>query len=975
MKNVREIERSNPVSAPALRMLKPSMIAAAVACVCGNAWAVQGGAVVAGQGTIASQGATTTVSQTSDRMVVNWKNFDIAQGETVNFNQPGASSAVLNRVVSSTRPTEILGALNANGRVFVVNQAGVMFGKTATVNTDSLVVSTMDIDTQQFMDGGRAAGNDRLLDLKSGDGDALVSNDGKLNANTQVVLLGGQVVNTGEIRANGNVTLGAADSATLGIKNSMFSVGLSAPELNALARNDGLIVSQGGDVRLSAMGTGDALRTVVANTGTLEAHTAKVGTGGNIVLGSLADGQISVDGTLTADKTIDIETMPQLQGAKGGAVIVVQGASLKGSDVTLNAAGDTMTSAGTYTADRLTLAGDNVTINRALDSGNISVYGRAGVQQNANINAKGAVNLSADNITQADGVLTSGQAITINGSPDKGAVRTATLQGGDVRVSGKSVTLAGDATGDQLLQINGSSITAAKQLKSTNGTVAVNALGGTLVTNGAVSGNSVQLTGSNVTVNAAVNATRDVVLGGGDGSVIQNANVTSTAGNVNIAATNLDQATGVVTTAASGVNIRGTQAGYYPMGNSPVAPGNIRTQTIKAGNVSISAAGSNVTLAGDITADGGINVDAGNGSVIAQKMLASTYGPISINANTIAANGAVKSGNVVQFQANNSIDVNAPITASADVMLDARMGKLTQKADIVSTNGNVALSGGTIDQASDVNTKAANQVRVSANVTQSGPTMSGGTAKIANVAAHDVLINGQNISLNGTITADGSIEASTAMPGGVINQSGSLTSRNGMVNMRSDTIQQTSSSMTNGGNGVTLQASKIASGNITSDRAITLSGSDVTLGGKLSAPQVNVPANAKNTAGNIVITQAGGGQNGSQSSGGQSGGQSSGQSGQPAQGGVVIDQYGRVVGLAVDQQGRTIDQDGLSINQYGQLFNKNGQLIGQIVAQSQGGPQQYLLFIGPVPQGGSANASNGSSTAQTVAMTPSGMRY
>lgn len=129
-------------SQQALRVLKPTVIAVAMGCV-GSAWAADGGVVVNGTGRIATQGATTTVTQSTDKMVVNWNNFDIAQGQTVNFAQPNASSAVLNRVVGPVKATDIQGTLNANGRVYVVNPAGVMFGQNAVVNADSVVASTL----------------------------------------------------------------------------------------------------------------------------------------------------------------------------------------------------------------------------------------------------------------------------------------------------------------------------------------------------------------------------------------------------------------------------------------------------------------------------------------------------------------------------------------------------------------------------------------------------------------------------------------------------------------------------------------------------------------------------------------------------------------------------------------------------------------------------------------------------------------
>lgn len=230
----------------ALRVLKPTVLAVAMGCV-GSAWAADGGVVVNGTGRIATQGTTTTVTQSTDKMVVNWNNFDIAQGQTVNFAQPSASSAVLNRVVGPVKATDIQGTLNANGRVYVVNPAGVMFGQNAVVNADSVVASTLNVDANQFMAGGRIAGNQKVLDLSAASTKGSVVNEGRINAR-QVALLGGQVLNRGQINATGDVTLGSAKTATLSLDNSGFSVAIGAPELNALVDNGGLIVAKGGNV-------------------------------------------------------------------------------------------------------------------------------------------------------------------------------------------------------------------------------------------------------------------------------------------------------------------------------------------------------------------------------------------------------------------------------------------------------------------------------------------------------------------------------------------------------------------------------------------------------------------------------------------------------------------------------------------------------------------------------------------------------
>ena len=58
-----------------------------------------GGQVVSGQATISQSGNAMTINQSSDRMIANWQSFSIGAGNSVTFNQPGASSVALNRVV------------------------------------------------------------------------------------------------------------------------------------------------------------------------------------------------------------------------------------------------------------------------------------------------------------------------------------------------------------------------------------------------------------------------------------------------------------------------------------------------------------------------------------------------------------------------------------------------------------------------------------------------------------------------------------------------------------------------------------------------------------------------------------------------------------------------------------------------------------------------------------------------------------
>ena len=58
--------------------------------------------VSAGQVSITTPNpSTTTITQTTDKALINWQTFSVTAGSTVQFLQPGAASITLNRVVGS----------------------------------------------------------------------------------------------------------------------------------------------------------------------------------------------------------------------------------------------------------------------------------------------------------------------------------------------------------------------------------------------------------------------------------------------------------------------------------------------------------------------------------------------------------------------------------------------------------------------------------------------------------------------------------------------------------------------------------------------------------------------------------------------------------------------------------------------------------------------------------------------------------
>jgi len=164
----------------------------------------RGAQVVTGDVGIQQNGLQTTITA-SDGAIIRFQSFDIGANEAVRFVQPGAAARVLNRIDSGV-PTQIDGQLSANGIVYLVNPAGVMFGAGSVVDVAGLVASSADITDLDF-----SMGIDRFAGA-GGD----IENHGSILA-TNATLLGRHVRNYGSIRADGGiVTLAAGDSFLLG---------------------------------------------------------------------------------------------------------------------------------------------------------------------------------------------------------------------------------------------------------------------------------------------------------------------------------------------------------------------------------------------------------------------------------------------------------------------------------------------------------------------------------------------------------------------------------------------------------------------------------------------------------------------------------------------------------------------------------------------------------------------------------------
>lgn len=371
------------------------------------AWAgPQGGTVVNGAAAISQAGSVTTINQSSGKAIINWQGFSVAPTETVNFNQPSASAATLNRVIGN-EASVIQGALNANGQVFIVNSAGVLFGKNAQVNVGGLVASTLDISNENFL-----AGNYTF----SGSSSASVVNQGRIRTSLggYVALLGKTVSNEGVISARlGTVAMSSGEKITLNFEgDSLVDVTIDRGTLNALVENKGLVKADGGQVIMTAKAADAVLSAQVNNTGIVQARTmaALKGSSGTQTAKKGSIKLYAYGGTTTVSGKLDASAP---KGGDGGT-IETSGDHVKIADsavVTTKAANGT---SGTWLIDptdfTIAASGGDMTgtlLGSMLDhNGNVIItaatMGASGV--NGDINVNDAVTWSSDGVLTLNAV-------------------------------------------------------------------------------------------------------------------------------------------------------------------------------------------------------------------------------------------------------------------------------------------------------------------------------------------------------------------------------------------------------------------------------------------------------------------------------------------------------------------------------------------------------------------------------------------
>jgi filamentous hemagglutinin family protein len=327
--------------------------------------------VVNGTASFNQTGNVLTVTN-SNGAAINWNSFSIAAGEPTRFVQPSASSSVLNRVLGGD-PSSIYGTLSSNGRVWLVNPAGIMVGPSGRIDVVGFVASTLHVSTADFLAN--------KLDFNATPGAGNVVNQGEITTPSggAVYLVGTHVTNAGIITTPQGETILAAgqtvsliDTATPGVK-----VEITGAEGNAT--NLGTIVADAGRIGIAGV--------IVRNSGTLNASSA-VSEGGRVFLRASQDAYVDGNGRIITTGTTGgrVEVL-------GERVAVMDNASIDASGVN---GGGTILVGGDYQGK-----------NPAIQNASVPYFGPdATLKADAqNLGAGGTVIVWADDTTRAYGTI------------------------------------------------------------------------------------------------------------------------------------------------------------------------------------------------------------------------------------------------------------------------------------------------------------------------------------------------------------------------------------------------------------------------------------------------------------------------------------------------------------------------------------------------------------------------------------------
>ncbi|MCB9963736.1 MAG: right-handed parallel beta-helix repeat-containing protein [Rhodospirillales bacterium] len=267
--------------------------------------------------------------------------LDIEAYESVRILQDNSGSLFVAQD-NKDDPTRILGSLQANGRVMVLDRDGIFFGPDSNVDVGSLIASTGDINQEALLKGAH-----QIVFTNPGHG--TIENQGQITVSEAglAAFVAPTVKNSGVINARlGKVAFAAGEEVTLDLYGDQLLEITAGENLqDALLENSGVINAEGGTVIMSARAAKDAVDHIINMNGVINASSVTE-QGGRIILDGGDHGVVNVSGSVQAN------------GRDGGSVQVT------GQNINLTETADFQASGTEDTSGDMTIIARNAALVR-----------------------------------------------------------------------------------------------------------------------------------------------------------------------------------------------------------------------------------------------------------------------------------------------------------------------------------------------------------------------------------------------------------------------------------------------------------------------------------------------------------------------------------------------------------------------------------------------------------------------------------
>lgn len=645
--------------------------------------------------------------QSTKDSIVHWNSFSLTPQETFIFDQAQETSCILNRVVGNT-PSEILGKLQSNGVVYLINQNGILIGPNGVIETAGFLASTLDVLTQDFF-------TKNTLEFFSQNPGSIINLGTIACPVGQITLLAHHIENQGEL--NGSVQAVACAKAILQMDNQRVfiqtSQKLDTPEnlqsLNAsLYKNPyAHAIKHSGRIKSNTLGMQNGRVLLFAQEGITE------------VTGSIEAKEITLLGkdVLLKEQSL-IDASSAIQGGK-----IVIGGGYKGQDPNIPLAEHVLIDKHVQIhADALQTG----------DGGEIIVWSKENTEFFGSLSAKGGAEVGNGGFAEVSGK----KGLSFEGKVD---LRAANGETGNLLIDPDIINI-----------VPGGVDSATGQIFGTPGTANIS---------GANVGSAINL------ANLTMQANFDIKI---EDSIM----ATTAGNGLTLQAGGSIQAIGPYIIGLNGGNFSATfndSGSSASTMNGSFAASNLTINT-QGGDITIEQGNLMNTFAGTISINSSA-FDSGSGSIqltLNPNNGPTVLTGISINATTFNAGGNIiltgtaENGVIIdnsQFFSDGLISITGSGSLIAGILIDNQSTVSGDSINLTATKGSIVLEDSVIDSETSITVQTPNDLILQANTSLTALQPENGIANIT-VGGNLELTSGDSVQ------ADAVIGGATSVAGG-----------------------------------------------------------------------------------------------------------------------------------------------------------------------------------------------------------------